>query len=117
MLEITDVHVAYVDTAAVDGVSLTLGERETVALLGPSGSGKSTLLRAIAGLEPPSGGRVEFAGPGLTDAPAPAGPVHDRRFGLMFQDYVLFPQRDVRGNVSFGLEMRGGARSPVDGRV
>jgi len=52
MLELVDVRVAYDDIVAVDGVSLTMGDKETVALLGPSGSGKSTLLRAIAGLEP-----------------------------------------------------------------
>ena len=44
-------------------------------------------------------------------------PVHERGFGLMFQDYVLFPQRDVRGNVAFGLEMRGDARDSIDKRV
>ena len=112
MLELVDVRVAYGDTVAVDGVSLTLGEHETVALLGPSGSGKSTLLRAIAGLEPLSGGHIALDGRDLTNVP-----VHERGFGLMFQDYVLFPQRDVRGNVAFGLEMRGDARSAIDGRV
>src|SRR3954454_13928781 len=112
MLEITDVHVAYADTVAVDGVSLTLGEHETVALLGPSGSGKSTLLRAIAGLEPLSGGPIPLDRHDLTNVPVP-----ERGFGLMFQDYVLFPQRDVRGNVAFGLQMRGDARGAIDGSV
>jgi thiamine transport system ATP-binding protein len=83
-----------------------------VALLGPSGSGKSTLLRAIAGLEPLVGGRIALDGRDLTNVP-----VHERGFGLMFQDYVLFPQRDVRGNVAFGLEMRGDARAAIDVRV
>jgi thiamine transport system ATP-binding protein len=112
MLELIDVRVAYADTVAVDGVSLTVGEHETVALLGPSGSGKSTLLRAIAGLEPLSGGRIVLDGRDLANVP-----VHERGFGLMFQDYVLFPQRDVRGNVAFGLEMRGDARPAIDVRV
>ena len=105
MLELVDVRVAYGETVAVDGVSLTIGDNETVALLGPSGSGKSTLLRAIAGLEPLAGGRISLDGRDLADVP-----VHERGLGLMFQDYVLFPQRDVRGNVAFGLEMRGDAR-------
>ena len=82
----------------VDGVDLTVGDGETVALLGPSGSGKSTLLRAIAGLEPLAGGSIRLDGRDLADVP-----VHERGFGLMFQDYVLFPHRDVRGNVAFGL--------------
>jgi thiamine transport system ATP-binding protein len=112
MLELIDVRVAYGETVAVDGVSLTINEHETVALLGPSGSGKSTLLRAIAGLEPLSSGRIELDGHDLSSVP-----VHERGFGLMFQDYVLFPQRDVRGNVAFGLEMRGDARAQIDKRV
>lgn len=112
MLELVDVRLAYGDNVAVDGVSLTVGDHETVALLGPSGSGKSTLLRAIAGLEPLTGGTIALDGRDLADVP-----VHERRFGLMFQDYVLFPQRDVRGNVAFGLEMRGDARDSIDKRV
>jgi thiamine transport system ATP-binding protein len=112
MLELVDVRVAYGETVAVDGVSLTLDQTETVALLGPSGSGKSTLLRAVAGLEPLTDGRILLDGRDLADVP-----VHERRFGLMFQDYVLFPQRDVRGNVAFGLEMHGSARSDIDKRV
>ena len=112
MLELVDVRVSYGETVAVDGVSLTVGETETVALLGPSGSGKSTLLRAIAGLEPLSTGRISLDGRDLADVP-----VHERRVGLMFQDYVLFPQRDVRGNVAFGLEMRTDARASIDKRV
>ena len=83
-----------------------------MAVLGPSGSGKSTLLRAIAGLEPLAQGRISWQGTDLANVP-----VHERHFGLMFQDYVLFPQRDVRGNVAFGLEMRGATRRSIDGRV
>jgi thiamine transport system ATP-binding protein len=112
MLELVDVRVAYCDNVAVDGVSLTIGDAETVALLGPSGSGKSTLLRAICGLEPLRSGRVALDGRDLASVP-----VHERGLGLMFQDYVLFPQRDVRGNVAFGLEMRGDARESIDKRV
>jgi len=112
MLELIDVRVAYGETVAVDGVSLTVGDHETVALLGPSGSGKSTLLRAICGLEPLAGGRILLDGRDLAGVP-----VHERGFGLMFQDYVLFPQRDVRGNVAFGLEMRTRARDQIDARV
>src|SRR6476646_7037766 len=112
MLELVDVRVDYGQTSVVKGVSLTVGDAQTVALLGPSGSGKSTLLRAITGLEPLSGGSIRLDGRDLAGVP-----VHERNFGLMFQDYVLFPQRDVRGNVAFGLEMRGDARPTIDGRV
>jgi thiamine transport system ATP-binding protein len=102
MLRLTGVRVAYGMTLALDGIDLELRPGERLAVLGPSGSGKSTLLRAISGLEPLAAGRVEWAGQDLA-----AVPVHRRGFGLMFQDYVLFPHRDVAGNVAFGLEMHG----------
>jgi thiamine transport system ATP-binding protein len=101
MLRLHDVRVVYGTNTALDGVSLELQPGERLAVLGPSGSGKSTLLRAIAGLEPLAGGRVEWDGADLA-----ATPVHQRNFGLMFQDYALFPHRDVAGNVAFGLETR-----------
>ncbi|MEA2675908.1 MAG: thiamine transport system ATP-binding protein [Chloroflexota bacterium] len=101
MLSIHDVRVAYGTTMALDGVSLEIGAAERLAVLGPSGSGKSTLLRAIAGLEPLTAGRIEWAGADVAGVP-----VHRRNFGLMFQDYALFPHRDVARNVAFGLETR-----------
>jgi thiamine transport system ATP-binding protein len=81
-------------------------------VLGPSGSGKSTLLRAIAGLEPLTAGRIEWDGVNLAGVP-----VHRRDFGLMFQDYALFPHRDVAGNVAFGLETRGATPTQRGERV
>ncbi len=83
---------------AVDGVSLTVGRGEVVALLGPSGCGKSSLLRAVAGLEDLAGGEICWDGDDVV-----ALPVHKRGFGLMFQDGQLFPFRDVAGNVAYGL--------------
>ena len=100
MLQLDQVVVRFGDNAAVDGVSLAVGAQETVAILGPSGCGKSTLLRAVAGLQPVDSGRISWAGDDLG-----AVPPHQRRFGLMFQEYALFPHRDVAGNVGFGLRM------------
>jgi thiamine transport system ATP-binding protein len=102
VLKVEGVSVVLGGREILDGVDLEVGERETVALLGPSGSGKSTLLRAIAGLEPLAAGRVSFGGRDLAGV-AP----HRRGFGFMFQDGALFPHRDVRGNVEFGLRMAG----------
>jgi len=83
---------------ALEDVSLTVGEGEFVCLVGPSGCGKSTLLSLIAGLEKPDTGEV------LVDGLPVAGPGRDRM--VMFQEPALFPWRDVRGNVEFGLELK-----------
>ena len=85
---------------AVQGISFEVAEGEIVALLGPSGCGKSTLLMLIAGLERPDEGEIFWDGFSLMDIPA-----HRRGFGLMFQDYALFPHLDVFDNVAFGLRM------------
>lgn len=85
---------------ALDGVSFQMNAGEIVALLGPSGCGKSTLLMVIAGLEQPDRGEVSWDGVALTDVPP-----HRRGFGMMFQDFALFPHKNVFENVAFGLRM------------
>ncbi|MFG3494580.1 ABC transporter ATP-binding protein [Streptomyces sp. NPDC047928] len=102
------------DTArtALDAVDLTVADHEIVCVLGPSGSGKSTLLRVVAGLQHADAGRVLLAG-----ADQAGVPVHRRGVGLMFQDHQLFPQRDVGGNVAFGLRMHGASRAERAARV
>ncbi|WP_225099256.1 ABC transporter ATP-binding protein [Streptomyces sp. CoH27] len=98
--------------AVLDAVGLEVAEQEVVCVLGPSGSGKSTLLRAVAGLQPLSGGRVLLDGRDQSGVPA-----HKRGVGLMFQDHQLFPQRDVGANVAFGLRMHGVAKGERDAEV
>ncbi|MFB8777241.1 ABC transporter ATP-binding protein [Streptomyces broussonetiae] len=98
--------------AVLDAVDLQVAEHEIVCVLGPSGSGKSTLLRAVAGLQPLDEGRVLLDGRDRTGLPA-----HRRGVGLMFQDHQLFPQRDVGGNVAFGLRMHGASRVEQRERV
>ena len=100
------------DHPALDGIDLDVGAGETVALLGPSGCGKTTLLRVIAGLTGPDSGQVVLDGADLSDVA-----VHRRGIGLMFQDYALFPHRDVGGNVEFGLRMARMARAERRSRV
>jgi ABC-type Fe3+/spermidine/putrescine transport system ATPase subunit/predicted RNA-binding protein associated with RNAse of E/G family len=100
LLEISQLSKRFGATVAVDEVSLTVCDGEIVTLLGPSGCGKTTLLRLIAGLEQPDKGSVRFAGRDLANVP-----VHQRGFGFMFQDYALFPHRNVAQNVAFGLRM------------
>ncbi|MER6978110.1 ABC transporter ATP-binding protein [Streptomyces carpinensis] len=98
--------------AVLDAVDLAVAEHEIVCVLGPSGSGKSTLLRAVAGLQQLDSGRVLLDGRDQTGVP-----VHRREIGLMFQDHQLFPQRDVAGNVGFGLRMHGSAKGERSARV
>jgi len=85
----------------LSGVSFEVRGGEIVCLLGESGSGKSTLLRIIAGLEPSDSGKVNWDGADMSMIPP-----HKRGFGLMFQDYALFPHRTVAENVAFGLRMQ-----------
>jgi len=101
MLECVDLTVAFGEAKALDRVSLTVRPGSTMAVMGPSGCGKSTLLRAIAGLQPLDSGAVRWRRHDLTGVPP-----HRRSFGLMFQDYALFPHLSVERNVAFGLRMR-----------
>ena len=112
MLEVSEITKTYEGKPLLKGVSFTVAEGETICLLGASGSGKSTLLRIIAGLEQAESGRVCWDGEDLAGVP-----VHLRQFGLMFQDYALFPHRNVAENVAFGLRMQGLPREAIDLRV
>ena len=112
MLRVEEAVVRFGDRRALDAVDLDMGPAETIAVLGPSGSGKTTLLRAVAGLQRLDGGRVLWDGVDLAGV-AP----HERRFGLMFQEYALFPHRDVAGNVEFGLRMSATERAARVRRV
>jgi ABC-type Fe3+/spermidine/putrescine transport system ATPase subunit len=101
MLELTGIHHAYEGKPVLRGVGLRVLSGEIICLLGPSGCGKTTLLRIAAGLETANQGEVRFNGEDITQQPP-----HARHFGLMFQDYALFPHLNVAQNVAFGLLMQ-----------
>ncbi len=103
---------AYEGEDILRGLDLDVPAGQLLCVLGPSGGGKSTLLRAVAGLEEPRAGSVHLDGHDLAGVPA-----HERGVGLMFQDYALFPHRDVGDNVAFGLRMRGARPEAVRARV
>ncbi|PZO54383.1 MAG: ABC transporter ATP-binding protein [Alphaproteobacteria bacterium] len=93
---------AYDGAWALDDVSLTAPEGKVLALLGPSGSGKSTILRLIAGLEAPDSGEITI-GAETVSGPGRLLPTEQRRIGMVFQDYSLFPHLSAGANVAFGL--------------
>ena len=92
--------------ASVDGVSFGLAAGDIGVLIGPSGCGKTTLLRAVAGLERASAGSIRLGGEVVSSAQAHT-PAEQRRIGMVFQDYALFPHLDVARNVGFGLKHLG----------
>jgi ABC-type Fe3+/spermidine/putrescine transport system ATPase subunit len=98
-------------TTAVDDISFTVEAGERLALLGPSGCGKSTILGLIAGLLQPDLGDIHWEGRSIL-----ATPTHQRHFGLMFQDYALFPHLDAWQNVVFGLRMAGASTAEIEAR-
>ena len=112
LLEITSVSKSFGNKPVLRDVSFAMEEGEMVCLLGPSGCGKTTLLRIIAGLETADWGQTKLDGQPLDEVP-----VHHRGFGLMFQDYALFPHKDVAANVSFGLQVQALRRWQVEARV
>ena len=88
-----------IQVAALENISFQVAEKEFVSLVGPSGCGKSTLLLILAGLETASSGTI------LIDGNRVNGP--DSARAIVFQEYLLFPWRTVKGNVGFGPEVRG----------
>ena len=101
-------------TRVLEPLDLAIGAGETLVLLGPSGCGKTTTLRLIAGLETPdAGGRVRFGDDDVTDLP-----IERRKVGMVFQNYALFPNLNVRGNIGYGLKIQrvpaAAARERVD---
>ncbi|HSG44476.1 MAG TPA: ABC transporter ATP-binding protein [Anaerolineales bacterium] len=112
MLEIQHIFKDYEDKPLLTDVSFQVTSGETICLLGASGSGKSTLLRMIAGLEDPNSGSILFNGIDLASTPP-----HLRDFGLVFQDYALFPHLNVNDNVAFGLWVRRMGQDEIERRV
>ena len=102
----------YGATRAADQVSLAVEAGEFFGLLGPSGCGKTTTLRLVAGLEEADEGTIELDGRDITRVPA-----ERRGFGMVFQNYALFPHLNVAENVAFGLRVRGLPKADVTRKV
>jgi len=100
------------NVSALRDLTLTIEQGQFVALLGPSGCGKSTALNCIAGLLPVTGGSIR-----LDDKRIDTLRTEERGFGMVFQNYALFPHMTVRKNIGFGLKMRGVASAEIARRV
>jgi iron(III) transport system ATP-binding protein len=111
-VDVVGLRKAYAGTVALDGASLQAKEGELVSLLGPSGCGKTTTLRCIAGFLDPDGGDI------LVDGASVVGlPPQKRDFGVVFQNYALFPHLTVFDNVAYGLSVRRVPGAEVKQRV
>jgi putative spermidine/putrescine transport system ATP-binding protein len=103
---------AFNGNTVVKGANLTFNKGEFVTLLGPSGCGKTTILRMVAGFERPSSGSILVEGKDIT-----ALPPNQRKIGMVFQAYALFPNMNVAGNIGFGLRIAGMPREQARARV
>jgi NitT/TauT family transport system ATP-binding protein len=99
----------YGERAVLEDVSFDVAAGEIVSVVGPSGCGKTTLLRAIAGLAPPTAGRVSIEGQEVTEPP--------EGVAVVFQHFGLFPWKTVFGNVAYGLTVAGMRRKDAEPRV
>jgi putative ABC transport system ATP-binding protein len=122
IIETKDLYKIYKDQAqevhAVDGVSLTIGAGEFMAIVGPSGSGKTTLLNLIGGLDTPTSGSLSVDGKEistLSENAMTAFRLH--HIGFVFQAYNLIPVLTAKENVAFVMELQGRKKSEIDRRV
>ena len=111
-LQLQAINKSFDKRQVLDHLDLDVANGECVALLGASGCGKSTALRLIAGLDQPDRGSIRINGAEMVDVPA-----EQRRVGMVFQSYALFPHLNVWENLELGLRMRGGKASACDERI
>jgi spermidine/putrescine transport system ATP-binding protein len=112
MLTVTNLSVSYGEFAAVSDVSFGVSRGEFVSILGPSGCGKTTLLRAIAGYVYPDAGEIVLNGKPITYASP-----QQRRIGMVFQNYALFPHMTVAQNIGFALALERRPSTEIKARV
>jgi putative spermidine/putrescine transport system ATP-binding protein len=111
-LVVKDLTKRFGDKVALDSFDLEVEGGEFISLLGPSGCGKTTALNCLSGLLEPDGGDIELDGQSIMHVPP-----EKRRFGMVFQNYALFPHLSIARNVAFGLEMEGVGKAEIQDRV
>jgi ABC-type Fe3+/spermidine/putrescine transport system ATPase subunit len=112
IIEIHGVVKRFGAVTAVDAVDLTVADGELFTLLGPSGCGKTTLLRLLAGFYQPDAGTIRFG-----DRVVNGLPPYERRIGMVFQNYALWPHMTVADNICYGLRLRRLAAAEVQARL
>lgn len=111
-LEIHGLSKSYGNRAVLKDIHLTVPQGEFFVLLGPSGGGKSTLLRIFCGIEKADAGVITLAGRDITNLPP-----RERKVGMVFQDYGLYPHMNAYENIAYGLEARGMPKAEIEQRV
>jgi ABC-type Fe3+/spermidine/putrescine transport system ATPase subunit len=111
-LHLQNVDAGYGRTQVLDGIDLSIGKGEFVALLGASGCGKTTLLRTIAGFAVPSAGRIHVGSRDVTRLPP-----DKRGMAMVFQSYALWPHMTAARNIGYGLRLKGWRREAIAARV
>jgi putative spermidine/putrescine transport system ATP-binding protein len=102
----------YGDQTAVDGIDLEIGEGEFFSVLGPSGCGKTTTLRMVAGFINPTAGTIRIQEQDVIGVPP-----EKRNIGIVFQNYAIFPHKNIFDNIAFGLRMRKTPKPEIHDRV
>jgi ABC-type Fe3+/spermidine/putrescine transport system ATPase subunit len=111
-VELIEIGKRYGNSHAVRGVSLTVEEGEFLSVVGPSGCGKTTMLRMISGFVTPDAGEIRIGGVSMNGVP-----VRERRVGIVFQNYALFPNMTVHENVAFGMKVQKRPKRRIDETV
>jgi len=111
-LSLNSVHKSYGALPIIHGVSIDIADGEFVTLVGPSGCGKSTLLRMIAGLETISSGEIQIGDKTVNNLPP-----RERDIAMVFQNYALYPNKNVAQNMGYALKLAGRPKGEIDQRV
>lgn len=117
LIEFKNISKSYLKSWAVKDINLVIYEGEFVCLVGQSGVGKTTLIRLLTKQEPPTKGQIFIAGRSLNDLKSREVPYYRRKIGVVYQDFKLLPQKTVKENVAFALEVCGIPSSEVERRT